>query len=156
MLLEFCTQNHLTVMGSFFQLRAPLKSTWQHPRSKHWHKLDHVIANKSAKLGINVVKANIEADCFTDHRLIVCKCSFSLKSKRKGEKPPVKPRLEMTPEKIDYLQSYLTDKLSVCPYTWESFKTTLKDTMPQTTLLKKDKNVMLTGSMKTTLRSKIC
>ena len=25
------------------------------------------------------------------------------------------------------LQSYLTDKLSVCPYTWESFKTTLKD-----------------------------
>ena len=31
----------------------------------------------------------------------------------------------MTPEKIDYLQSYLTDKLSVCPYTWESFKTTL-------------------------------
>ena len=34
----------------------------------------------------------------------------------------------MTPaEKIDYLQSYLTDKLSVCPYTWESFKTTLKD-----------------------------
>ena len=52
----------------------------------------------------------------------------------------------MTPEKIDYLQSYLTDKLSVCPYTWESFKTTL---------LKKDKNVMLTGSMNTTLRSKI-
>ena len=32
----------------------------------------------------------------------------------------------MTPEKIDYLQCYLTDKLSVCPYTWESFKTTLK------------------------------
>ena len=33
----------------------------------------------------------------------------------------------MTPEEIDYLQCYLTDKLSVCPYTWESFKTTLKD-----------------------------
>ena len=62
MLLEFCTQNHLTVMGSFFQLRAKLKSTWQHPRSKHWHQLDHVIANKSAKLAINVVKANIKAD----------------------------------------------------------------------------------------------
>ena len=127
MLLEFCTQNHLTVMGSFFQLRAQLKSTWQHPRSKHWHQLDHVIANKSAKLAINVVKANIEADCFTDHRLIVCKCSFSLKRKRKGEKPTVKPKIAMTPEKIDYLQCYLTDKLSVCPYTWESFKTTLKD-----------------------------
>ena len=38
----------------------------------------------------------------------------------------------MTPEKIDYLQSYLTDKLSVCPYTWESFKTTLKDTANNT------------------------
>ena len=49
-------------MGSFFQLRAQLKSTWQHPRSKHWHQLDNVIANKSATLAINVVKANIEAD----------------------------------------------------------------------------------------------
>ena len=87
----------------------------------------HVIANKSAKLAISVVKANIEADCFTEQRLIVCKWSFSLKRKRKGEQPPVKPRIAMTPEKIDYLQRYLTDKLSVCPYTWESFKATLKD-----------------------------
>ena len=83
MLLEFCTQNHLTVMGSFFQLRAQLKSTWQNPRSKQWHQLDHLIANKSAKLAINVIKANIEADCFSDHRLIVCECSFSLKRKGK-------------------------------------------------------------------------
>ena len=60
----------------------------------------------------------------------------------------------MTPEKIDYLQSYLTDKLSVCPYTWESFKSTLKDATNNT--FEKDKNIMLTGLMKTTLRSKMC
>ena len=33
----------------------------------------------------------------------------------------------MTPENYDYLQSYIADKLSVCPYTWQSFKATLKD-----------------------------
>ena len=52
----------------------------------------------------------------------------------------------MTPEVIDYLQSYLTDKLSVCPYTWEYFKTTLKDATNNTFEKRKKRN----GSMKTT------
>ena len=52
----------------------------------------------------------------------------------------------MTPEVIDYLQSYLTDKLSVCPYTWEYFKTTLKDATNNTFEKRQKRN----GSMKTT------
>lgn len=139
-LLEFCTQNRFTVMGSKFQLRNQFKSTWQHPRSKHWHQLDHVIANKSAKLGINVVKANIIADCFTDHRLIVCTCSFSLKKKKKGEKPPVKPTITMTSEKIDLLQGYLNEKLPECSYTWESFKETLQNAATNTFEKRKKQN----------------
>ena len=90
-LLEFCSQNHFSVMGSIFQLPNRLKCTWQHPRSKHWHQLDHVIANEHVKPGITVVKANLTADCFTDHRLVICKCTFSLKRKKKGRKPPIKP-----------------------------------------------------------------
>ena len=43
----------------------------------------------------------------------------------------------MTLENIDYLHNYLTDKLSDCPYTWESFKTTLKDATNNT--FEKDK-----------------
>ena len=83
-LFEFCSQNHFSVMGSIFQLPNRLKCTWQHPRSKHWHQLDHVIANEHVKPGITVVKANLTADCFTDHRLSVNARSH-LKGKRRGE-----------------------------------------------------------------------
>ena len=38
MLLEFCTQNKFAIMGTMYQLPNHLKTTWQHPRSKHWSK----------------------------------------------------------------------------------------------------------------------
>ena len=90
MLLEFCTRFQLSIMGTMFQLKNRLKSTWQHLRSKNWHQLDHVIANKEAKQHITVTKVNLTADCFTDHKLLVCKCRFSIKPKKKGAKPPKK------------------------------------------------------------------
>ena len=81
-LLEFCSQNHFSIMGSMFQLPNRLKCTWQHPRSKHWHQLDHVLANSNAKSGITIVIASLTADCYTDHRLVVCRCTVEKKKER--------------------------------------------------------------------------
>ena len=58
MLLEFCTWLQLSIMGTMFQLKDSLKNTWQHLRSKHWHQLDHVVANQPAKPFIKVTKVN--------------------------------------------------------------------------------------------------
>ena len=71
MLLEVCTRFHLSIMGTLYQLKDCLQSTWQHLRSKHWHQLDHMIANKEAKQQISVTKVNLTADCFADHKLLV-------------------------------------------------------------------------------------
>ena len=109
-----------------FQLPNALKVTWQHLRSKHWHQIDHVIANKSAKHSINVAKVDIHADCFTDHKLLICKCSFSLKKKRKGKKPPRKPFLNMNSDKINQLQDYLDNHLLSRPCDWDTLKATLQ------------------------------
>ena len=46
MLLEFCTRFLLSIMGTIFQFKNHLKNTWQHTRSKHWHQIDHVLAEK--------------------------------------------------------------------------------------------------------------
>ena len=46
MLLEFFSRFQLCIMGTIFQLKNRLKSTWQHSRAKHWHQLDHMMANK--------------------------------------------------------------------------------------------------------------
>ena len=132
MLLEFCTRYQLTVMGTMFQLKNSLKSTWQHLRSKHWHQLDHVIANKDARQYIAVTKANILADCFTDHRLLVCKCKFTLKRRKKGVKPPKKLDTRMTRERKDKLEQFLDEKLAECSEEWDDFKALLQEAAEHT------------------------
>ena len=76
MLLEFCTRFQLSVMGTMFQFKNHLKNTWQHLRSKHWHQIDHVLADEKARKFIHVTKINPTADCFTDHKLHSCKWLF--------------------------------------------------------------------------------
>ena len=127
MLLDFCTRNDLSVMGSMFQMKNSLKTTWKHPRSKHWHQIDHVLANHLARQHIDVVKVDISADCFTDHRLIVCKCSFSLKRKKKGRKPPSRPSIKVTPEIIARLQQYFDNNLTNLPQEWADLKECLQN-----------------------------
>lgn len=126
MLLNFCTENEFSVMGSMFQLPNALKVTWQHMRSKHWHQIDHVIANKPAKHSINVSKVNVNADCFTDHKLLICKCSFAPKKKKKGKKPPQKPFLDLSADNVSQLQNYLDQNLTNRPCDWEVLKNTLQ------------------------------
>ena len=36
-LLTFCTEHNLAISSTFFQQKDKYKSTWMHPRSKHWH-----------------------------------------------------------------------------------------------------------------------
>ena len=114
MLLEFCTRFQLSIKGTILQLKNRLKSTWQHLRSKHWHQLDHVVANKEAKQHITVTKVNLTADCFTDHKLLVCKCRFSIKPKKKGAKPPKKLNTNVTSERKEKLERFLNERLPEC------------------------------------------
>ena len=126
MLLEFCTQNSLSVMGSIFQMKNSLKVTWKHPRSNHWHQLDHVLANHLARQCIDVVKVNSSADCFTDHKLLVCKCSFSLKRKNKGKMPPTRPSIRVTLDMINQLRQYFDQHLTKLPHKWDDLKECLQ------------------------------
>ena len=89
-LLEFCTRFQLSIMGTMFQLKDSLKNTWQHLRSKHWHQLDHVLSNKVAKSYVTLTKVNRAANCFTDHKLLMSKCLFSIKNKKRGTRLPKK------------------------------------------------------------------
>lgn len=141
MLLEFCSRYQLTIMGSMFQLKDSLKTTWQHLRSKHWHQIDHVLANKTAIQHITVTKVNTKADCLTDHRLLICnsKCSFRILSKKKCLKPPTKLDCLMSIERKERLEQFLNEKLPECKYEWDEFKTLLQDAAKHTFEKKKKK-----------------
>lgn len=119
MLREFCSRYQLTVMGTMFQLKNIFKNTWQHLRSKHWHQIDHILANRSAKQNITVTKVCPTADCFTDHKLLICKCNFRISKMKKGTKPPKKLDTHMSNEKKQMLNQYLDEKLPECTVNWE-------------------------------------
>lgn len=127
MLLEFCTRFSLSIMGMMFQLRNCLKDTWQHLRSRQWHQIDHVLANRTAKQFINVTKIDPAADCFMDHKLLITKCCFLVKKKRKI-KPPSKPDTTLNIERKKKLELFLEEKLPHCKGSWDSLKEVLQHT----------------------------
>ena len=44
LLLEFCMEQQLVITNIIFQQKDSLETTWMHPRSKHWHLIDYVLA----------------------------------------------------------------------------------------------------------------
>ena len=142
-LLEFCTRLHLSIMGTMFQLKAYLKNTWQHQRSRHWHQIDHVLADRKVRQFINVIKINPIADCFTDHKLLTAKCRFVVKKRRKT-KPPSSPDISLNAEKKEKLELFLEDKLLGCEKSWDDLKDVLQNAAKHVFQKRKKKNAGLT------------
>ena len=69
-LLNLCAEHDLIITNTMFQLPDKLKTSWMHPRSKHWHLIDYVITRKQDRQDVVITRALRGADCWTDHRLI--------------------------------------------------------------------------------------
>ncbi|XP_049595938.1 uncharacterized protein [Syngnathus scovelli] len=74
-LLTFCSEYRLVII----QLKNKFKTSWQHPRSKHWHLLDYIIVCQADRKEERVTRAMRGADCWTDHRLIRAKLILELR-----------------------------------------------------------------------------
>ncbi|KAI8494416.1 hypothetical protein Bbelb_276420 [Branchiostoma belcheri] len=46
LLLELCTELQLVITNTIFQQKDSLKTTWMHPRSKHWHLIDYILVRQ--------------------------------------------------------------------------------------------------------------
>ncbi|PZC75629.1 hypothetical protein B5X24_HaOG205905 [Helicoverpa armigera] len=46
LLLSLCAQFQLAITNTMFRLAAKHKTTWMHPRSKHWHLIDYAITRQ--------------------------------------------------------------------------------------------------------------
>ena len=56
------------------------KTSWMHPRSKHWHLIDYIIVRRRDRCDVRVTKAMCGADCWTDHRLILSKVNLHVQT----------------------------------------------------------------------------
>ena len=85
-LLELFADTHLLfkqlcISNTVFQQKDSLKTTWMHPRSKHWHMIDDIIVRQRALNDVVHTRVMPSAECHTDHRLICCKLEFQFKPK---------------------------------------------------------------------------
>lgn len=91
LLLSACAQHQLAITNTMFQLRNAHKTTWMHPRSKHWHQIDFIIVRQKDIGEVHVTRAMKGSVCLSDHSLIRAKIAFCFK--------PPRLRVRSTPRK---------------------------------------------------------
>ena len=82
LLLQTCTAHELVITNTLFRLPTRNKTTWMHPRSKHWHLIDYVITRKKDATDVRLTKSMYGAECWTDHRLLVAKLTLRIQPQR--------------------------------------------------------------------------
>jgi len=69
LLLQTCSEHELAITNTYFQQANKNKTTWQHPRSKHWHMIHHVISRQRHLKEVHSTRAMRGTGMWSDHRL---------------------------------------------------------------------------------------
>ena len=97
LLLGLCTERDLTVTNTLFRLPLRQKTTWRHPRSKHWHALDYVLTRKRDIKDVCITCSMPGADdCWTDHCLLLSRLRMNIRV------PPRHPASSRPQRRFDY------------------------------------------------------
>ena len=94
-LLELCCYHRLCVTNTYFKNKTCHKTSWRHPRSKHWHQLDLIITRKESLNNVHNTRAYHSADCDTDHSLIAS-------------------RVKLRPKKLYHSKKKVQSKINTC------------------------------------------
>ncbi|XP_030853868.1 uncharacterized protein LOC115929294 [Strongylocentrotus purpuratus] len=85
LLLALCSEFELLLTNTVFKQREEHKTTWMHPRSKHWHLIDYIITRQRDRMDVHSTRTMRGANCLTDHQLLRSKIAFALRSKRRKQ-----------------------------------------------------------------------
>ena len=88
-------------LPTVFRLPTRRKTTWMHPRSKHWHLIDYVVVWRKDRQDIRVTKTMCGADCWTDHRPVVSKLNLRIQPVRRPQGKKVPKKLDVSMLKQD-------------------------------------------------------
>ena len=109
-LRSFLALHGLASLSSFF--KKQYYGTWQHPRSKHQHQLDHIFV-----LGADVKRFKDAGSCRfgqlidSDHRAVRCSLRFAVHLQRKLDPRARLTRLDYTPLLEPDIQESFSDKV---------------------------------------------
>ena len=111
LLLQTCAEHDLLITNTIFRLPTRKKTSWMHPRSKHWHLIDYVIVRRKDRQDIRVTKAMCGAECWTDHRLILSKLNLHIQPLRRPQGKKTLKRLAVNKLKSNDVKQLLIDSL---------------------------------------------
>ena len=111
LLLQTCAEHELLITNTVFCLPTRNRTSWMHPRSKHWHLIDYAVVRKRDRQDVRVTKSMCGADCWTDHRLIVTKLNIRVQLKRRPQGKKAPKRLNITEIKNTNTKQCFVDNL---------------------------------------------
>ena len=110
LLLRKCAEHELLITNTVFRLPNRNKTSLIHPRYKHWHLIDCVIVRRADRQDVRVTKTRCDADCWTDHRLVVSKLNLRLQPARRPQGKKAPKRRDVSKLNQDSMrQAFLTD-----------------------------------------------
>ena len=96
LLLRKCAEHDSLITNTVFKLPYRNKTSWMHPRSKHWHLIDYAIVRRTDRQDVRVTKTMCGADCSTDHRLVVSKLNLRIQPARRPQGKKAPKRLDVS------------------------------------------------------------
>lgn len=111
LLLQTCAEHGLLITNTVFNLPTRNRTSWMHPRSKHWHLIDYVIVRKRDRQDVRITKTMCGAECWTDHRLVVSKLNLRIKPKRRPQGVKTPKRLNISKLKVSDIKQSFADTL---------------------------------------------
>ena len=79
-LIEFFQENALVIANTLFQQHKRRLYTWTSLDGQHRNQIDYILCNQRWKSSIQSAKTRLEADCGSDHELLIAR--FRLKQKK--------------------------------------------------------------------------
>ena len=112
LLLQTCAQHELAITNTIFQQATKYKTTWMHPRSKHWHMLDYVITRQRDVCEVHLTRVMRGTDCWSDHRLVRCDVALNLCPPKRRCAHSRRKKLDVCKLKMPEVKTQLQCKLS--------------------------------------------
>ena len=117
LLLSNYTEHDLAITNTLFRQKSMHKTTWTHPRSKHWHLLDYVIVRACDQKDVRITRAMRGAGVFPiDHRLVQSIMNIRLASMRHKHKK--RTRRNTTSNPLKSMHPSQTPRISLLLSCW--------------------------------------
>ena len=86
-LIEFFQENALVIANILFQQHKRRLYTWTSPDGQHQNRIDYILCSQRWRSSIQSAKTRLEADCVSDHELLIAKFRFKFKKVGKTTRP---------------------------------------------------------------------